>query len=115
MFLLIENEIVSLVSQNVILSKKYFGGSKPMAFTEQGIAMLSTVLSSERAIGILLNHLTQELKRRYFLRDSLCLLSVSQCYLLVFITQSATEKSQSYTEIKLLRKVLINSKKILHT
>jgi len=31
--------------------------------------------------------------------------SVSLYYLLVFITQSASEKSQSYTEIKLLRKV----------
>jgi len=57
-----------------------------------------------RLENYLLNDLTQELKLGYFLSGSLCLLSVSLCYLLVFITQSTTEKSQSYTEIKLFRK-----------
>jgi len=38
-----------LVSQNVIPHRKYFGGSLPFAFIEEGIAMLSTVLKSERA------------------------------------------------------------------
>lgn len=52
MFTLTENEITMMVSQTVIPSRKYFGGSKPMAFTEQGVAMLSTVLNSERAIEI---------------------------------------------------------------
>jgi hypothetical protein len=32
--------------------KKYFGGSLPYAFTEQGVAMLSSVLNSERAIKV---------------------------------------------------------------
>ncbi len=41
-----------LVSQNVIPHKKYFGGSLPYAFTEQGIAMLSSVLNSDRAIAV---------------------------------------------------------------
>ncbi|MDR2580849.1 MAG: ORF6N domain-containing protein [Fibromonadaceae bacterium] len=38
MFELSENEIESMVSQFVIPSKSYFGGSKPYAFTEQGVA-----------------------------------------------------------------------------
>ena len=41
-----------LVSQNVIPHKKYFGGSLPFAFTEQGVAMLSSVLNSDRAVKV---------------------------------------------------------------
>ena len=52
MFALSENEINQLVSQSVIPSKSYFGGAFPFAFTEQGIAMLSSVLNSEKAIEI---------------------------------------------------------------
>ncbi|HLP65380.1 ORF6N domain-containing protein [Flavobacterium sp.] len=52
MFELSETEIESLVSQFVIPSKSKFGGSKPFAFTEQGIAMLSSILNSEKAIKI---------------------------------------------------------------
>ena len=50
MFVLSEKEIDSVVSQNVIPSKKYFGGAKPFAFTETGVAMLSSVLRSKKAI-----------------------------------------------------------------
>ncbi len=52
MFELNEVEINQLVSQSVIPSKSYFGGAFPFAFTEQGIAMLSSVLNSEKAIEI---------------------------------------------------------------
>ena len=41
MFVLTLNEADNLVSQNVILSKSYFGGAFPIAFTEQGVVMLS--------------------------------------------------------------------------
>ena len=41
-----------LVSQNVIPHRKYLGGSLPYAFTEQGVAMLSSVLNSPRAIQV---------------------------------------------------------------
>jgi hypothetical protein len=44
MFQMDERETEKLVSQNVIPYKKYFGGSRPYAFTEQGIAMLSGIL-----------------------------------------------------------------------
>lgn len=50
MFVLTNDEVNSLVSQNVIPSKSYLGGALPMAFTEQGVAMLSGVLNSDRAI-----------------------------------------------------------------
>jgi len=52
MFQLSEAEAQQLVSQNVIPHKKYFGGSLPYAFTEQGVAMLSSVLNSERAVKV---------------------------------------------------------------
>lgn len=42
----------NMVSQNVIPSLKYFGGAKVYAFTEQGVAMLSSVLRSKKAIQI---------------------------------------------------------------
>ena len=41
-----------LVSQSVIPAVKNLGGSVPYAFTEQGVAMLSSVLTSERAIAV---------------------------------------------------------------
>ena len=51
MFVLSPDEWQDLKSQNVISS---WGGprSPPMAFTEQGVAMLSTVLRSERAVQV---------------------------------------------------------------
>ena len=52
MFVLTEKEIDSMVSQFVIPSKSYFGGAAPMAFTEQGVAMLSSVLKSKKAIQV---------------------------------------------------------------
>lgn len=50
MFELTEEEVDLLVSQNVIPSKSYLGGAVPFAFTEQGVAMLSSVLRSKTAI-----------------------------------------------------------------
>lgn len=52
LFELREEEVEILLSQNVIPSRRSLGGSRPLAFTEQGIAMLSSVLTSERAIGV---------------------------------------------------------------
>jgi ORF6N domain-containing protein len=50
MFRLDREETEALVSQIVIPSRRSFGGSVPYAFTEQGVAMLSSVLRSERAV-----------------------------------------------------------------
>jgi len=52
MFQIDEIEADQLVSQNVIPHKKHLGGFLPYAFTEQGVAMLSSVLNSEQAIKI---------------------------------------------------------------
>jgi hypothetical protein len=49
MFVLNDNEIDIMVSQNVIPSKQHLGGSNPFVFTETGVAMLSSVLKSKRA------------------------------------------------------------------
>ncbi len=49
MFVLTDKEAEIVVSQNVIPSKQYLGGANPYAFTEAGVAMLSSVLKSKRA------------------------------------------------------------------
>jgi len=64
MFQLDEKEIDFMVSQNAIPSRKYLGGSKPYVFTEQGVAMLSTVLNSERAIEVNIHIMRAFLKLR---------------------------------------------------
>ncbi len=52
MFELNNSEIDLLVSQNVIPHKGVLGGAFPMAFTEQGVAMLSSVLKSIKAVEV---------------------------------------------------------------
>jgi len=52
MFQLTPEEVDILVSHFVIPSKKHLGGYLPYAFTEQGVAMLSSVLNSKRAIMV---------------------------------------------------------------
>jgi hypothetical protein len=46
-FQLTKAESEDMVSQNVTPSMKHFGGALPYAFTEQGVAMLSSVLKSK--------------------------------------------------------------------
>lgn len=52
MFKLTVEETDLMVSQNVTPSRKYFGGHLPYAFTEEGVAMLSSVLHSPRAVQV---------------------------------------------------------------
>lgn len=52
MFKLTNHEAAMLVSQNVIPNIKQLGGYLPYAFTEQGVAMLSSVLRSSRAVRV---------------------------------------------------------------
>ncbi|MBU1052727.1 MAG: ORF6N domain-containing protein [Proteobacteria bacterium] len=52
MFQLTKAEAELMVSQNAIPSKQSLGGSMPYVFTEQGVAAISTVLTSERAIEV---------------------------------------------------------------
>lgn len=50
MYELTDTEIDQVVSQTVIPSKKHFGDAIPFAFTENGVAMLSSVLKSKKAV-----------------------------------------------------------------
>lgn len=52
MFKLTDEEVKVMVSQNVIPSVQSLGGYLPYAFTEQGVAMLSSVLRSKRAVMV---------------------------------------------------------------
>jgi hypothetical protein len=52
MFQLNDEETEWVLSQFAIPSRKQLGGYNPYVFTEQGVAMLSTVLNSERAIQV---------------------------------------------------------------
>lgn len=49
MFVLSDEEVGLIVSQRSVHSKQSLGGSNPFAFTESGVAMLSSVLKSKRA------------------------------------------------------------------
>lgn len=51
-FTLSEDEIAWMVSQAVIPSKSYFGGAAPFVFTEQGVAMLASVIKTPTAVAI---------------------------------------------------------------
>ena len=52
MFKLTASETETLVSQTVIPTRGKLGGAVPMAFTEEGVAMLSSVLRSRRAVQV---------------------------------------------------------------
>lgn len=52
MFKLTKEEVEFMVSQNAIPSKRHLGGYLPYIFTEQGVATISSVLTSTRAIEI---------------------------------------------------------------
>lgn len=54
MFVLEEQEFNLLMSQSVISKPMGRGGTRkpPMVFTEQGVAMLSSVLKSDRAVDV---------------------------------------------------------------
>ena len=52
MFRLTAEEAERLVSQNVIPSRRSLGGSLPYVFTQEGVAMLSSVLTSQRATQV---------------------------------------------------------------
>ncbi|APG66387.1 DNA-binding protein [Tenacibaculum todarodis] len=72
MFELTKNEFENLRSQIVTSS---WGGSRytPMVFTEQGVAMLSSVLKSDRAIAVNIKIIRIFTKMRQLLSDNLSL------------------------------------------
>jgi hypothetical protein len=70
MFELSDMEIEMMVSQSVIPSKKYLGGAKPFAFTEQGVSSLSSVLTSARATQIHINIMRAFVTMRKFISSN---------------------------------------------
>ena len=75
MFQLSEIETKILVSQNVIPSKKHLGGYLPNAFTEQGVAMLSSVLRSKTAIEVSIKIIEAFVEMRRYISKNLELIS----------------------------------------
>jgi len=70
MFTLSGLEVDLLVSQSVIPSKKQLGGAKPFVFTEQGVATLSSVLTSDRAIEINIHIVRAFVQMRKFIANN---------------------------------------------
>ncbi len=71
MFRVTQQELSDLISQNVISSLKDRGGTRkvPRAFTEQGVAMLSGILKSERAINVNISIMRAFVRIRQFAVD----------------------------------------------
>jgi hypothetical protein len=67
MFQLTKTEVDLLVSQNAIPSLRHLGGALPYVFTEQGVAGISGVLTSDRAIEINIAIMRAFVKMRRFL------------------------------------------------
>jgi len=63
-------EIELLLSQNAIPSKQHLGGALPYAFTEQGIANLSSILNSEKAIEVNIQIMRAFVAMRKFLASN---------------------------------------------
>lgn len=70
MFELTEVEIKYLVSQNVIATKGRLGGAVPLAFTEQGVAMLSSVLKSKEALHVHISLMRAFVQMRQLLENN---------------------------------------------
>lgn len=70
MFQLTDEEVEFLLSQNAIPSRKHLGGALPYVFTEQGVAGISGVLTSERAIEVNIAVLRAFVEMRRYIDDS---------------------------------------------
>ncbi len=90
MFEITHDEVEMLVSQSVIPSKKQLGGSLPFVFTEQGVASLSAILTSQTAIEAHLSIMRAFVSMRRFMTQNA----------LVFERMNAIERRQYATDIK---------------
>ena len=63
-------EVELLLSQNAIPSKKHLGGARPYVFTEQGVANISSVLNSDKAIEVNIMIMRAFVSMRKFLIDN---------------------------------------------
>ena len=113
MFQLSNNECEILKSQFVIsrlnTNKPGWGGVRklPYAFTEQGVAMLSSVLRSERAIQVNIQIIRVYMRMRQLLLDNKELWKK-----LEKIEQSLAKKDEEIQAIfKIIKKLLIQEEK----
>lgn len=90
MFEITPNEVEMLVSQSVIPSKKQLGGALPFVFTEQGVASLSAILTSQIAIEAHLQVMRAFVSMRRFMSQNA----------LVFERMDAIERRQYATDTK---------------
>lgn len=90
MFEITPDEVEILVSQSVIPSKKQLGGALPFAFTEQGVASLSAILTSQIAIEAHLRIMRAFVSMRRFMSQNA----------LVFERMDAIERRQYATDTK---------------
>ena len=70
MFQLTVEEVDFMVSQNAIPSRQHLGGSLPFVFTEQGVATISAVLTSERAIEVNIHIMRAFVAMRHFIASN---------------------------------------------
>ncbi|MCD6258615.1 MAG: ORF6N domain-containing protein [Helicobacteraceae bacterium] len=70
MFQLSESEVEFMVSQNAIPSKQHLGGSLPLVFTEQGVATLSSVLTSKMAVEVHISIMRAFVDMRKFISNN---------------------------------------------
>jgi len=109
MFHLSKDEFNSLISQIAISKKKGRGGTRkmPFAFTEQGVAMLSSVLHSEIAIQVNIQIIRVYTKMRQLLIDNKELR-----YKIEAVERNLAKKDEEIQAIfKLLKQLLIQKEK----
>jgi hypothetical protein len=90
MFQISEDDVDYMVSQNAIPSRMHLGGTLPYVFTEQGVAGISGVLTSNRAIEVNIAIMRAFVKMRQFLANNADL----------FMRLESIEKRQLLHEIK---------------
>lgn len=106
MFQLTKEEYDNLIFQNGI-SKKGRGGRRymPYVFTEQGVAMLSSVLKSKKAIQINIQIMNTFVKIRKFALENTDLskrLTKVEQYLINYCKENEADKQEIYKAIDLL-------------
>ncbi len=100
MFELSEEEMEMVVSQNVIPHKKFLGGAVPFAFTETGVAMLSSVLKSPSAIEMNIA----------IIRTFIALRKVAADYkeIMQILSEMRNQYDKQFTEVYKVLDLLIN-------
>jgi len=109
MFQLTQEEFKSLISQIAISNEKSGGGNRklPYAFTEQGVAMLSSVLHSQSAIQVNIQIIRVYTKMKQILLDNKDLwLEIEK------IEQSLIKKDEEVKAIfNILKKLIVQEQK----